>query len=132
MQLEFVQTENEILKSELGQAQEQIATLKMSLANVKILWYIVLILRINNYLFLQTKGDEKSIYERIKELEFKESELLKEAHELREQNDLLEFRIVELEESHDKVCLLFCTIDRAFAKLCKKNINLVSLATKLH
>lgn len=51
----------------------------------------------------QTKGDGKSIYERIKELEYKESELLKEAHELREQNDLLEFRIVELEESHDKV-----------------------------
>lgn len=54
-------------------------------------------------LSLQTKDDEKSIYERIKILEFKESELLKEAHELREQNDLLEFRIVELEESHDKV-----------------------------
>lgn len=58
-----------------------------------------------NYLLfhLQTKVDEKGIYERIKELEFKETELLREAHELREQNDLLEFRIVELEESHDKV-----------------------------
>ena len=52
---------------------------------------------------LQIKEEDKSIYERIKELEFRESELLKEAHELREQNDLLEFRIVELEESHDKV-----------------------------
>lgn len=86
---------------------------------------------------MQTKGDEKSIYERIKELEFKESELLKEAHELREQNDLLEFRIVELEESHDKVCLIFYryhTIARALTKLCKSshNINLATLATKLH
>ena len=52
---------------------------------------------------LQIKEEDKSIYEKIKELEFRESELLKEAHELREQNDLLEFRIVELEESHDKV-----------------------------
>lgn len=36
LQLEFVQTENEILKSELGIAQEQIETLKTSLANVSL------------------------------------------------------------------------------------------------
>lgn len=35
-QLEFVQTENEILKSELGLAQEQIFKLKTSLANVRV------------------------------------------------------------------------------------------------
>lgn len=34
-QLEFVQTENEILKSELGLAQDQIFKLKKSLANVR-------------------------------------------------------------------------------------------------
>lgn len=34
LQLEFVQTENEILKSELGIAQQQIENLKTSLANV--------------------------------------------------------------------------------------------------
>ena len=33
----------------------------------------------------------------------REEDLLKESHELREQNELLEFRIIELEESHDKV-----------------------------
>lgn len=35
-QLEFVQIENEILKTELGSAQEQIASLKTSLASVSL------------------------------------------------------------------------------------------------
>lgn len=76
--------------------------------------------RPNNHkdLLFQNKGDEKSIYERIKDLEFKESELLKEAHELREQNDLLEFRIVELEESHDKVRLYQLSIYSALPGAC--------------
>lgn len=106
LQLEFVQTENEILKSELSSAQEQIAQLKASLASVSNSYTVfIVVININQSIWfvLQTKDDEKSIYERIKEFEFKESELLKEVHELREQNDLLEFRIVELEETHDKV-----------------------------
>lgn len=36
-------------------------------------------------------------------MECKEAIILKESHELREQNELLEFRIIELEEGADKV-----------------------------
>jgi predicted nucleic acid-binding Zn-ribbon protein len=43
------------------------------------------------------------LQEKIQFLESREKSLQKEAHELREQNELLEFRILELEESHDKV-----------------------------
>lgn len=48
-------------------------------------------------------GRTDQLLDRIRQLECKESKLVEETHELREQNDLLEFRIVELEESHDKV-----------------------------
>lgn len=41
--------------------------------------------------------------DRINQLECKEAAILKESHELREQNELLEFRILELEEGSDKV-----------------------------
>lgn len=47
------------------------------------------------------KTDE--LVERIHQLESKEAIILKESHELREQNELLEFRIIELEEGGDKV-----------------------------
>lgn len=40
---------------------------------------------------------------RIKQLEEQEHQLSTEADELREQNELLEFRILELEENNDKV-----------------------------
>lgn len=52
----------------------------------------------------------------MKYLEEREKRLEKESHELREQNELLEFRILELEENQDKVrirllfILLFCTM----------------------
>lgn len=39
----------------------------------------------------------------MKYLEEREKRLEKESHELREQNELLEFRILELEENQDKV-----------------------------
>lgn len=41
--------------------------------------------------------------ERLAYMECDREKLSKESHELREQNELLEFRIIELEESHDKV-----------------------------
>lgn len=41
--------------------------------------------------------------ERIKYLEDQEHQLQAEANDLREQNELLEFRILELEETNDKV-----------------------------
>ncbi len=41
--------------------------------------------------------------ERLAYMECEKEKLSKESHELREQNELLEFRIIELEESHDKV-----------------------------
>ncbi|XP_017462042.1 PREDICTED: janus kinase and microtubule-interacting protein 3-like, partial [Rhagoletis zephyria] len=40
---------------------------------------------------------------RVKQLEEQEHQLSTEADELREQNELLEFRILELEETNDKV-----------------------------
>lgn len=51
------------------------------------------------------KKDEKSkkVKERCKKLEQRETSLTKELHEVREQNELLEFRIIELEEAHEKV-----------------------------
>lgn len=42
----------------------------------------------------------------MKYLEEREKRLEKESHELREQNELLEFRILELEENQDKVSWL--------------------------
>lgn len=44
------------------------------------------------------------LIERIHQLENNEATILKESNELKEQNELLEFRIIELEESTtDKV-----------------------------
>lgn len=45
----------------------------------------------------------KNSRDRMENLVNKEASLVKELHELREQNELLEFRIIELEEAHDKV-----------------------------
>lgn len=46
------------------------------------------------------------LLERIHQLENNEAIILKESNELREQNELLEFRIIELEEtSTDKVSI---------------------------
>uniref|UniRef100_A0A1Y9H206 JAKMIP_CC3 domain-containing protein n=1 Tax=Anopheles dirus TaxID=7168 RepID=A0A1Y9H206_9DIPT len=50
----------------------------------------------------QASREQGKLNERIAYLVKREEELLKESHELREQNELLEFRIIELEESHDK------------------------------
>lgn len=47
------------------------------------------------------------LMERIKYLEDQEHQLEAEANDLREQNELLEFRILELEESNDKVSFIF-------------------------
>lgn len=57
----------------------------------------------------QTRENNRTgeLLERIHQLECKEANILKESHELREQNELLEFRIIELEEGGDKVSLLF-------------------------
>uniref|UniRef100_A0A182M3J3 Janus kinase and microtubule-interacting protein C-terminal domain-containing protein n=1 Tax=Anopheles culicifacies TaxID=139723 RepID=A0A182M3J3_9DIPT len=50
----------------------------------------------------QASREQSKLNERIAYLVKREEDLLKESHELREQNELLEFRIIELEESHDK------------------------------
>ena len=47
--------------------------------------------------------------ERIRCLEEQEHQLQAEANDLREQNELLEFRILELEETNDKVIIFFTT-----------------------
>lgn len=46
------------------------------------------------------------LLEQLKYLEEKEKYIVRETHEMREQNELLEFRIIELEESHDKVSFI--------------------------
>lgn len=54
----------------------------------------------------QTRENNKvdELMERIHQLENNEATILKESNELKEQNELLEFRIIELEESTtDKV-----------------------------
>lgn len=51
-----------------------------------------------------------TLTERIKNLEAREASLLHEIGDLREQNELLEFRILELEECHDKVCFFHCLL----------------------
>lgn len=54
---------------------------------------------------VQTRETNKhdQLLDRIHQMECKEAIILKESHELREQNELLEFRIIELEEGADKV-----------------------------
>jgi hypothetical protein len=47
--------------------------------------------------------DSNRFQDRVVYLEEREKRLEKETHELREQNELLEFRILELEENQDKV-----------------------------
>lgn len=47
--------------------------------------------------------DNDRFQDRVMYLEEREKRLEKETHELREQNELLEFRILELEENQDKV-----------------------------
>lgn len=47
--------------------------------------------------------DNDRVQDRVMYLEEREKRLEKETHELREQNELLEFRILELEENQDKV-----------------------------
>lgn len=56
----------------------------------------------------QTRENNRTdeLLERIHQLECKEAIILKESHELREQNELLEFRIIELEEDGNKVSVL--------------------------
>ena len=47
--------------------------------------------------------DNDRVQDRVMYLEEREKRLEKETHELREQNELLEFRIMELEENQDTV-----------------------------
>ncbi|XP_055856980.1 uncharacterized protein LOC129919902 isoform X2 [Episyrphus balteatus] len=84
-ELDFIQKENQLLQKELNLAKEQIfesdKTAIEATKNLK---------------------NQQKLLDRIKQLEQKEIELQDETHELREQNELLEFRILELEESNDK------------------------------
>lgn len=56
---------------------------------------------------IEEQSEVKKLKDKIARLQCKEEELLKETQELQEQNELLEFRIIELEESNDKVCIPF-------------------------
>lgn len=60
-------------------------------------------------------------------MEQTEASLMKETHELREQNELLEFRIIELEESHDKVSVCFFFFFYYLILYLKRNFNEFSL-----
>ncbi|XP_063708386.1 LOW QUALITY PROTEIN: uncharacterized protein LOC134837008 [Culicoides brevitarsis] len=82
-----IQEENEEiteLLAELECARQQIKALEEELTELK------------------NKDPSKKLKERCRKLEHQEAALTKELHEVREQNELLEFRIIELEEAHDK------------------------------
>ena len=89
---------------------------KQNLKNFLILsdefqWVTVLILFLSLSLYsFQTRQEQNNnfmdndrVQDRVMYLEEREKCLEKETHELREQNELLEFRILELEENQDKV-----------------------------
>lgn len=79
--------ENDFLKCEMMSAQQQITELEKHLFEIR-------------------EGSVEQIEklnEKLKYLREREEQKQQENHELREQNELLEFRIIELEESHDKV-----------------------------
>lgn len=59
--------------------------------------------------------DNDRVQDRVMYLEEREKHLVKETHELREQNELLEFRILELEENQDKVMRDEWMCDRKWA-----------------
>lgn len=71
--------------------------------------YVLLKLIVSILLYLEQNANNTKIpqlMERIKCLEEQEHQLQTEANDLREQNELLEFRILELEETNDKVFML--------------------------
>lgn len=69
--------------------------------------------------------DNDRVQDRVMYLEEREKHLVKETHELREQNELLEFRILELEENQDKVMRDEWMCDRSelwYESLCSNNL----------
>lgn len=65
-------------------------------------------------------------------MESREAVILKEAHELREQNELLEFRIIELEEGCDKVRISFnCINFSSIFSFCYCCISIKCTLTKI-
>uniref|UniRef100_A0A1A9UN26 Janus kinase and microtubule-interacting protein C-terminal domain-containing protein n=1 Tax=Glossina austeni TaxID=7395 RepID=A0A1A9UN26_GLOAU len=82
--LEIMQKQNECLRRELSVAKDQIVDMEKTTLETK-----------NNY-------NLQHLTERIKFLEEREHQLQAECNDLREQNELLEFRILELEEANDK------------------------------
>ncbi|KAL9873185.1 PFTAIRE-interacting factor 1A isoform 2-T5 [Glossina fuscipes fuscipes] len=82
--LEIMQKQNECLRLELSVAKDQIVDMEKTTLETK-----------NNY-------NLQHLTERIKFLEEQEHQLQAECNDLREQNELLEFRILELEEANDK------------------------------
>lgn len=85
MELDRMQAKYDLLSADYGKAKEQIDELERELMEAT-----------------QASRERSKFAERIECLEQREENLLRESHELREQNELLEFRIIELEESHDK------------------------------
>ncbi|XP_065354840.1 putative uncharacterized protein DDB_G0267840 isoform X2 [Calliphora vicina] len=83
-EVDLMQKQNEHLKQELNMAKDQIIELE------------------SNAMESANNSKIPQLMERIKYLEDQEHELQAEANDLREQNELLEFRILELEETNDK------------------------------
>lgn len=79
---------------------------------------------------MQTRENNKqdALLERIHQLECKEAIILKESHELREQNELLEFRIIELEEGADKVSI----VDNTNTKYVSIHFNFIFVRCNLN
>lgn len=109
------ETENEEIKgllNELESARQQIKILEEELTEVSHLKILNIerstsSIRFHLFTQLKNKDQSKKLKDRCKKLEQREAALTKELHEVREQNELLEFRIIELEEAHDKVRWLY-------------------------
>lgn len=85
LELDRMQAKYDLLSADYGKAKDQIDSLERELLETT-----------------QSARERAKLADRIEYLEQREESLLRESHELREQNELLEFRIIELEESHDK------------------------------
>lgn len=77
------------------------------------------------WLLQNTDGNKcDELYQRISFLERELEGVQKEAYELREQNELLEFRNIELEESFEKVCMPYAHTHNTILVHTKKTCTL--------
>lgn len=112
LSLDMLQKKYDQMTKELTDSHKRIEELEKSLEVINLLRNLIAVcLKMEIFFFLRIDLQEQNnntmtndrVQDRMKYLEEREKRLEKESHELREQNELLEFRILELEENQDKV-----------------------------